>query len=192
MHRRDALKTIAAGAAGSLWVQQLSALAQLNADHLHTALAATQTAGGWVAKVLDPHQQQTVAALAELIIPQTDTPGAKAALVDRFIDGLLQTAPAADRRQFISGVGRLDARSRALFRVDFLTATPAQQTDLLTRLSTEGSAESRELVDFFAVMKSMTITGYYTSEIGMRDELGDNGQLFLPSYEGCTHPEHQR
>jgi hypothetical protein len=89
-------------------------------------------------------------------------------------------------------VGRLDVRSRALFRVDFLTATPAQQTDLLTRLSAEGSAESRELVDFFAAMKSMTITGYYTSEIGMRDELGDNGQLFLPSYDGCTHPEHQR
>jgi hypothetical protein len=48
------------------------------------------------------------------------------------------------------------------------------------------------LVDFFAAMMSMTITGYYTSEIGMRDELGDNGQLFLPSYDGCTHPEHQR
>jgi hypothetical protein len=193
MHRRDALKTIAAGAATTgLWVQQLSALAQVHADHLHTALVAAQTAGGWVAKVLDPHQQQTVAALAELIIPQTDTPGAKAALVDRFIDGLLQTATAADRQKFISGLRRLDARSRALFRVDFLTASPAQQTDILTRLSAEGSAESRELVDFFAAMKSMTITGYYTSEIGMRDELGDNGQLFLPSYEGCAHPEHQR
>jgi hypothetical protein len=192
MHRRDALKTIAAGAASSLWVQQLSALAQVQADHLHTALAAAQTAGGWVANVLDPHQHQTVAALAELIIPQTDTPGAKAALVDRFIDGLLQTATAADRQKFISGLRRLDARSRALVRVDFLTATPAQQTDLLTRLSAAGSAESRELVDFFAAMKSMTITGYYTSEIGMRDELGDNGQLFLPSYDGCTHPEHQR
>lgn len=192
MHRRDALKTIAAGAASSLWVQQLSALAQVHAGHLHTVLVAAQTAGGWVAKVLDPHQQRTVAVLAELIIPQTDTPGAKAALVDRFIDGLLETATAADRRKFISGVGRLDVRSRALFRVDFLTATPAQQTDLLTRLSAEGSAESRELVDFFAAMKSMTITGYYTSEIGMRDELGDNGQLFLPSYDGCTHPEHQR
>jgi hypothetical protein len=51
MHRRDALKTIAGGAATTgLWVQQLSALAQVHADHLQTALVAAQTAGGWVAK----------------------------------------------------------------------------------------------------------------------------------------------
>jgi hypothetical protein len=37
----------------------------------------------------------------------------------------------------------------------------------------------------------MTITGYYTTEIGLRQELGDSGVLMLPSYPGCTHPEHQ-
>jgi hypothetical protein len=36
----------------------------------------------------------------------------------------------------------------------------------------------------------MTITGYYTSEIGMRQELGDDGQLFFAEFKGCTHPEH--
>jgi len=174
------------------WVQQLSALAQVQADHVHTALTSAQAAGTWVPKVFNPHQQQTVVVLAELIIPQTETPGAKGALVDRFIDALLATAPVADRRQVVTGIGKLDARSRALFRADFVSATPPQQTDLLTRLSAEGGTEARDLVDFFTVMKSMTITGYYTSEIGMRDELGDNGQLFLPTYEGCTHPEHQQ
>ena len=37
----------------------------------------------------------------------------------------------------------------------------------------------------------MTIDGYYTSEIGLRKELGDNGQLFLPQFQGCDHNEHQ-
>ena len=45
-------------------------------------------------------------------------------------------------------------------------------------------------VDFFQSIKSMTITGYYTSEIGLRQELGDDGQLFFTEFKGCTHPEH--
>ena len=45
--------------------------------------------------------------------------------------------------------------------------------------------------EFFQAIKSMTINGYYTTEIGLRQELGDSGQLFLGQFQGCTHPEHQ-
>jgi hypothetical protein len=45
-------------------------------------------------------------------------------------------------------------------------------------------------VEFFQAVKSLTITGYYTSEVGMRNELGDDGQLFFTEFKGCTHPEH--
>jgi hypothetical protein len=195
VNRRDALRKMAGTlgtAVTALWVERLGALAYAQADHVHTALLAGQPAGAWVPKVFNPHQHRTVAVLAELIIPQTETPGAKAALVDRFIDTLLVDAPRADRDKFLRGLAWLDTRSRGLYRTDFLSATLSQQTDLLTRLSAEGSAENRTGVDFFTAMKSMTIAGYYTSEIGLRDELGDTGLLFLPSYEGCTHPEHQR
>ena len=41
-----------------------------------------------------------------------------------------------------------------------------------------------------SVLKSMTIAGYYTSEIGLRQELGDDGVLAQARFEGCTHPEH--
>jgi hypothetical protein len=37
----------------------------------------------------------------------------------------------------------------------------------------------------------MTITGYYSTEIGLRKELGDDGQLVQAEFTGCTHPEHQ-
>jgi hypothetical protein len=78
-----------------------------------------------------------------------------------------------------------------LFDANFSDATPAQQTDLLTRLSAVPSSEVAEGVEFFTAVKSMTITGYYTTEIGLRQELGDPGILMLPSFPGCTHPEHQ-
>jgi hypothetical protein len=72
-----------------------------------------------------------------------------------------------------------------------LSASVTEQTTLLTRLSEEGSQEERTGRDFFQAIKSMTINGYYTTEIGLRRELGDPGQLFLPRFEGCEHPEHQ-
>jgi hypothetical protein len=46
-------------------------------------------------------------------------------------------------------------------------------------------------IDFFKAIKGLTITGYYTSEIGMKQELGDDGQLFFLEYPGCTHPQHK-
>jgi hypothetical protein len=196
LNRRDALRRMATGGIGAvasaLWVENLGALARVQADHVHTALATAQSTAAWAPKVLSAHQHQTVAVLTELIIPQTDTPGARAALVDRFIDTLLGGAEPSDRERFLNGLTWLDGRSQALHRGNFLAQSPAQQVELLTKLSTEASAEDRTGGDFFNAIKAMTITGYYTSEIGLRDELGDNGQLVLPAFEGCTHPEHQR
>src|SRR5437016_5729557 len=79
-------------------------------------------------QVLDPHQSETVATIAELIIPATDTPGARAAQVHRFIDLLLaEWAPDEDRASFLKGLADVDARARTAFGVDFLAATAAQR-----------------------------------------------------------------
>ena len=66
-------------------------------------------------------------------------------------------------------------------------------TESGNRLSAEGHPNKEEGIgrDFFQAIKSMTINGYYTSEIGLRKELGDTGQLFLPQFQGCDHKEHQ-
>jgi hypothetical protein len=76
-----------------------------------------------------------------------------------------------------------------------VTATTVQQTDLLTRLSNSvdsaSPAEDPAGVEFFVAIKSMTIAGYYSTEIGLRQELGDPGVLMSATFEGCTHPEHQ-
>ena len=188
--RRTALRALAAGAAAA-WVDSLSALA---AQHAHSPAAqAAIAAQEWTPRVLNPQQNETIIALTELIIPQTETPGAKAARVNRFIDAVLQRAKPADRDSFLRGLTWMDERSRTQFRTDFVAATPAQQTELLTTLA-KGDGETAELragVQFFRAIKSMTIDGYYTTEIGLRQELGDNGQLFLAQFAGCDHSEHQ-
>jgi hypothetical protein len=193
--RRQALRALASGAAGvaasTTWVESLSALARQQA-HAHGAQAAVAVQD-WKPRVLSARQNEMVVVLTELIIPETDTAGARAALVNRFIDAVLQGAEPAVRQRFLQGLTWMDTRSRALFKKDFLQATPAEQTALLTRISEEGNPqkESRTGLDFFRAIKSMTIDGYYTTEIGLRQELGDSGQLFLPQFQGCDHPEHQ-
>jgi hypothetical protein len=179
------MKVLATGALGaatsSAWVESLTAFAHQQA-HAHTAPAA-MIAQEWTPRILSAQQNEAVIALTELIIPQTDTPGAKAAHVNRFIDGVLHDAPAAEREAFLRGLAATDERSRALYKKNFVAATPAQQTALLTEIS-------KKETDFFRAIKSMTIDGYYTTEIGLRQELGDNGQLFLVQFAGCDHPEH--
>jgi len=195
MDRRQALRTLGTAAVGaaasSLWVESLSAFARQQA-HSHAAQAAV-AAPAWTPRVLTAKQNDAVVILTELIIPETTTPGAKAARVNRFIDTVLSEARPADRDEFLRGLAWMDERSRALFGKDLVSASAEEQTKLLTRLSAEGNPENEDSIgrDFFTALKSMTINGYYTTEIGLRQELGDSGQLFSLEFQGCDHPEHQ-
>ena len=113
-------------------------------------------------------------------------------LVDRFIDTILAEASPADRQRSCKDSAWIDARSQTLFRKRHSSlSTPAQQTELLTMLAAEGSREDPAGIRFFSAMKSMTITGYYTTQAGLEQELGDDGVLAQASFAGCTHPEHQ-
>jgi hypothetical protein len=189
--RRDVLRTLSlstfGAATSSGWADTLSTLA-----HTHAHSAAAPPAADWVPKVLDAHQNETVIALTEAIIPATNTPGAKAGLVNRFIDAVLEDADSHERREFLRGLAWVDGRCLELFGADFVAASPEQQTALLTIISSERNRTASDQigVEFFRAIKSMTITGYYTSEVGMREELGDDGQVFFSEFQGCTHPEH--
>jgi hypothetical protein len=180
----------AMGAASASWVESLSAFARAQA---HTGATQTaQAATEWTPRVLTTWQNEAVTALAELIIPATGTPGAKAARVNRFIDQVLGDAPPSERDAFFVGLAWMDRRSKALFGKDLVAASASEQTDLLTRLSAaQPDHADRQGAEFFRVLKSMTISGYYSSEIGLRQELGDDGQLFHLEFKGCDHPEHQ-
>ena len=189
LNRRNALRAMAVGAASVLWIDNLRAAAEAYAA---PASFPMPQAAAWAPAVLSERQLATVGVIAELIIPATDTPGARAAQVDRFIDGVLATSALPDRTRLLDGLAWLDRRSQSLFQRDFVDATANQQTDLLTRLSAEGAAQEEAAgVELFTAMKTLTIAGYYSTEIGLRQELGDDGRMMLARFEGCTHPEHQ-
>ena len=193
--RRQAIKALATGAVGAAtstaWVESLTAFSRQQA-HAHAAQSALQ-AQDWTPRVLTVKQNDLVVALTELIIPETDTPGAKAARVNRFIDHVLEGAPAANRARFVEGLDWIDARSRNLHRRDFVEVSPPNQIALLGQLADEKNRTSvdRMGTEFFLAIKSMTIDGYYTSEIGLMQELRDSPQMFLAEFTGCDHPEHQ-
>jgi len=193
INRRQVLTQLVAGAVGvvsmPLWVESLCARARAEA-HTHAAQAA---AAAWSPSILTPRQNDAIVALTELIIPATETPGAKAALVNRFVDRILSTADAKERTEFIQGLTWLDDRCRARIGKDIAGATAAELTTVLTPLAAEGAATTEDApgVAFFRAIKSLTVTGYYTSEIGLRQELGDDGRMMLGAFEGCTHSEHQ-
>jgi hypothetical protein len=189
VNRRDALKRLAIGGVGAatlpVWVESLSAFA---ADHAHTQPRTTAVKTPYKLKVFTAHQNDTVIALSELIIPQTDTPGAKAAHVNEFIDAVLARARPEEREKFLAGLTWVDERATRDHKQTFIACTPEQQTALLTAISTPAAIGGPDA--FFTAIKSMTISGYYTSEVGVRQELGDDGTLFFAEFKGCTHPEH--
>jgi glucoside 3-dehydrogenase (cytochrome c) hitch-hiker subunit len=194
VNRREALRKIAVGGAAAatapFWVESLASAAEQHAAHYQAKVTRTTK---WAPKALTAAQNDTVVALAELIIPQTETAGATKANVNQFIDAVLVDASPDDRRKFVDGLAWVEARSQRDAGAPFVKATPAQQTALLTALSTAKSPtpDDQAGVDFFKAIKALTITGYYTSEIGMREEMGDDGNLFFLEFKGCMHPQHK-
>ncbi len=180
MNRRELLHVLGASAC-------LPALPGRSAERLGAAGRRVHAAArGRALQVLDPHQSETVATIAELIIPATDTPGARAAQVHRFIDLLLaEWASDDERAQFLKGLADVDARARTAFGGDFLSATDAQRSTILTQLDAEAQrGGERGPPPFFHLMKWVTVYGYCTSEVGATAEL--HYEIIPGSYDGCT------
>ena len=125
-------------------------------------------------RTLDPHQHATVATVADLLIPATDTPPASAGNVAEFVDVVLSDWYADDdKAAFLAGLTDLDARSRTAFGKDFVEGSPAQQTALLHELDDDTSrwndspSKTRGPEPFFHRMKWLTVYGYYSSEAGL-------------------------
>jgi hypothetical protein len=194
MDRRKAVKnmSLAFAAVSSLpafaGLSEQAVFAQGKAIHKHLPAkpAVPGRMGGLT--VLNAHQNATVSTLCELIIPQTTTAGAKAARVNEFIDTYLTSLSPSQRLEFLEGLQWIDQRSQALFQKPFVRATPQQQEELLTRLSVPHSLEDPAGRKFFEEIKSLTVFGYYTSKVGIEEELKFDGWV---DYKGCTHPEHQ-
>lgn len=137
---------------------------------------ATAAKADWKPLLFDAHQNETVVALSELIIPATDTPGAKAAQVNRHMDLLLHDGPAAQREAFLAGLSWLDGYTLRRHRQPFVRCTPAQQTAILQILDENREEGVKPGHDFFQTAKSLTSRIYYATEIGFK-ELNKGGRV---------------
>jgi hypothetical protein len=141
-----------------------------------------QTAAEWKPAVLDAHQLATVEALEELIIPATDTPGAKAALVHRYVDLFLDAGSDAERLRFLDGLNWLDGYCLKKHEKPFVKLSEAQQIGVLETLDQQKEIEIDEGTRFFRQAKMMVARIYYNTKIGY-DELNKGGRV--PASYGC-------
>ena len=189
MKRRELLRLLATGAAFQLAPRQLMVVLGEG-----RALLAGQSS----ARTLNVHQEATVKMMAEAILPRTDTPGAADVGATAFIDLVLtEWYDEADRKRFLAGIDDVDARSNAIFGKDFVDCPVIQQSQILVDL---GEKMARDIAglgdqstpegefpvdpDFYAMMRRLTLTAYYTSEAGATKEL--HFEIIPGSYEGCA------
>ncbi|MBC7841126.1 MAG: gluconate 2-dehydrogenase subunit 3 family protein [Gemmatimonadaceae bacterium] len=150
-------------------------------------------------RAFTPAQELLVAALAEVILPTTDTPGARDVGVSFFVDRMLADYHTAESREaFLAGLVRIDAKAQTQHERPFVECTAAQQFALVDdldaqvfgprtvhvtqtpRSSADAGPVARDAkVDidtraFYAVLKELTLAGYYTSEAGATRELRVN------------------
>src|SRR5947209_13112373 len=121
MQRREALRLLMAGGV-------LPALP----TNLFAFFQGAHPASGYTLRTLNAHQNETVLAMIDQIIPATDTPGAKGARVNEFIDVILtEWATEEERKNFLNGLAGVDEQSNTLFGKNFVDASNTQQIVLL-------------------------------------------------------------
>jgi hypothetical protein len=198
--RRDALKKIALGGmtAGAtvafpILGQSAATPAMAHAAHVHPDAAEAPADANWKPLFFDAHENETVEVLTEIIIPTTQTPGARAALVNRFIDLMLSDEDAEKKKSFLRGLSWVDGRALQLHGKPFVGLTLDEQTALLTPLADPANKQPDDQpgVHFFQEIKDLTIYGFYSSKIGMEQEMEYGGDDYHTEFPGaCDHPEH--
>lgn len=179
MERRTLLKILGIGAiaprlqpfaTAAVCQENVAPLSQLNSHPSQYHL-----------QFLTPEENELVDQLSELIIPEdAHSPGAKAAKVSLFIDLMLTTGDGRAKQQWRDGLRTIKQE--------------AEQSSLSAALAKAAANEADPKTDldhFFVALKEMTVEGYYTSYMGIHQDLGYRGNTYLNSFPGCIHPEHQ-
>jgi len=178
--RRAALRAIGTG------IGTVAALPWLSDEGLLAFARIQETNGAAQLKVLSRPQFETLEALVEAIIPTDDrSPGAKQARVADYIDLLLSEVDRELTLQWFGGLAALDADAVSRFRSPFSRLNSGQVDAILQVISRNEKAPQTALETFFVMTKQATIRGYYTSSIGIHQELRYKGNQFLREYVGC-------
>lgn len=130
-----------------------------------------------------PAQRKIIAAMTEVIIPRTDTPGAIDAGVPRYIELMVANwLEDGERALFDAGLGDIETRIPREYGKPFNELPPDDQLEIMEDLESDASDSSwydfanvqREFISdapFICQLKELTIYGFFTSEVGSRQVL---------------------
>lgn len=181
MNRRDLFRTALLGATGAAFAREFPSGADATKE-----LASPD----WKPLFLDEHQNQTLIALAELVVP-----GAKEALVNRFLDLLMSVEIAETQKAFVAALAYFDGACMGRYRSAFLYLPPGQQIEFLNLIAYPHSHQAwgEKTEEFpgnqhFSQMKDWISGAYYSSPAGLK-ELGWDGGPPHGVYAGCEHQD---
>lgn len=191
--RREALRRLASATTAASFVswdadEMLAGLREHGAHGEHGRhQPAALRRSAYRFQTLSAHQRATIVEMAEMIIPTTETPGARSAGIDEFADIILsEWSSETEKSAWIDGLAAVDAQAQAEFGKTFLAASPSERVLLMTRwdteLTTARAARNAWRRDsgtpqppnhrnlFFHQFRSFTVSGYYSSEAGYTKE----------------------
>lgn len=154
MNRREVIKNVALMLGGAFSAPTLMAMDNWeNATNPNVSVAAFS---------LNSTQQKIVAEIAELIIPKTDTVGAKDVGVPAFIEMMLKDCyKAPEHQSFLEGLASME-------KVKFLELNTDERRGVLKLLEQETKKMIGKITPFWRLIKELTLLGYFTSEAGLK------------------------
>ncbi len=133
-----------------------------------------QAQGGYEPVTFSPQEFKLLGILVDMILPATETPGALEVGVHAMID--------EDLAKGSEQLGTLRTGLAALRQQGFADMAEPQRGALLKDF--ESGARSGK--EFFETVKGLTIDAYYSTEVGLVQELGYQGNTYLDEFPGCT------
>ena len=188
--RRTALKAIAIGV-GAATAPQV--IAQHPHPHTGVEMIPVNDAASDNAKFFKPAEMAMISVMSALIIPADEhSPGAIEAGVPAFIDLMVSQSSVETKNLWQKGLATIDRLSQEKFGKVYSASSSDQQVSLLKQIS-RNEYQPRAIEDrFFVAIKGLTVDGYYTSQIGIHQELRYKGNEYLKDFIGCTHPDHTK
>jgi hypothetical protein len=188
--RRQWLKTSASVLSASLLPLPAIHGETTQTETAPTASPAKPTQSNSTGHFFNPEQHALVEELSETIIPMdSHSGGAKAAKVADYIEQVVRESTDESKRTvWREGLRLIDLMSEHYNGKSFVKASPEERISILTVLSENDHMTDIPEVRFFIELKKLTVRGYYTSKIGIHDELEYQGNRILQEYVGCDDP----
>jgi hypothetical protein len=142
------------------------------------------------ARFFTPAQHTLVEELSETIIPaDSHSGGAKAAKVADFIEQTLrESTDDQQKTTWHEGLRLIEVMSEHYNGKSFVASSAEEKIAVLQVLSDNEQLTELPEVQFFRELKHLTVRGYYTSKIGIHDELEYKGNRILQEFVGCGDP----